>query len=109
MLWAVIGIIVASYIYQHYLQPKISISQQAQAWDAPTASEGIAIPVVFGTKQVKNVNVVWCGDKKVISGDSRFCYEAGLQVAICHGQVDALLDVLYADKRVLIDQSGSFG
>ncbi len=30
--------------------------------DAPTAEEGIPIPVLFGTKRIKGPNVVWYGD-----------------------------------------------
>jgi len=29
----------------------------------PTASAGIPIPVVFGSIRIKNVNVLWFGDK----------------------------------------------
>ena len=32
--------------------------------DAPTAEEGSSVPVLFGTKRIKNPNVVWWGDLK---------------------------------------------
>lgn len=40
--------------------PKPAAVQDAQA---PTASAGTPIPVVFGSMRVKGTNVLWWGDK----------------------------------------------
>lgn len=35
-------------------------------FEAPTAQEGLTIPVLFGTRNFKNPNVVWFGDVKTM-------------------------------------------
>lgn len=35
--------------------------------ESPTAEEGIAIPVLFGTRVVSSANVVWYGDIKSVA------------------------------------------
>lgn len=34
---------------------------------SPTAEEGGNIPVLFGTRDIKGANVVWCGDIKTVA------------------------------------------
>jgi len=55
---------VASYM----LMPKTKMPDQKPAtedqFDYPTAEEGRAIPVVFGTVKYKGTNSLWTGDYK---------------------------------------------
>jgi hypothetical protein len=75
-------------------------------FSVPTAEEGRAIPVVFGTCLIKGGNTVWWGDLKskaikqgggILSfGRSQtvgYKYFLGCQFMLCHGPVDALVDV----------------
>lgn len=42
-------------------------SPSVQEIEAPTAEEGRAIPVLFGTRDIKGPNVVWYGDVKTVA------------------------------------------
>ena len=42
-------------------------SPSIQEVEAPTAEEGRAIPVLFGTRDIKGANVVWYGDVKTVA------------------------------------------
>lgn len=63
-------LLVVSYVIQSALQPKPQAPTAAALsdFDVPTAEEGRAIPVVFGTVVVSGANCVWYGDlgKKAI-------------------------------------------
>src|ERR1700676_3295058 len=75
-------------------------------FSVPTAEEGRAIPVVFGTCMIKGGNTVWWGDlkskpvkvsagilgfgKTTITG---YTYYLGCQFMLCHGPVDVLVDI----------------
>lgn len=43
-------------------KPK-STRAEASDLESPTAEAGRPVPVVFGTKRVKGLNVLWYGDK----------------------------------------------
>ncbi len=64
MPWVYLAIIVASLIISAALAPKPPKPRPPEISDvdAPTAEEGKAIPVVFGTVWVTGPNVVWYGD-----------------------------------------------
>lgn len=55
---------VVSYVIQAALQPKPQAPKAAALadFDVPTAEEGRAIPVVFGTVVITGSNCVWYGD-----------------------------------------------
>lgn len=93
-------------------------------FDFPTAIEGRAIPVVYGTVQISGPNVVWYGDfraekirekiktslfssKKITVG---FRYNVGLQLALCLGQIDKLTRIWVGDTVVATGtvQDGSY-
>jgi hypothetical protein len=72
----------------------------------PTAEEGRAIPVVFGTCMIKGGNTVWWGDlktKAIKTGGgilsfgrtqtTGYKYFLGVQFMLCHGPVDALINI----------------
>jgi len=87
-------------------------------FSVPTAEEGRAIPVVFGTCMIKGGNTVWWGDLKskaikvgggILSfGRTQtigFKYYLGLQFMLCHGPVDALVEIQADGKTVPGTQS----
>ncbi len=39
----------------------------ASEFNVPTAEEGRAIPVLFGTRRLTSPNVVWYGDLKIVA------------------------------------------
>lgn len=45
-------------------KPQVAPPAQFDAIKAPTAEEGRAIPVLFGTRHIEGPNVVWYGDFK---------------------------------------------
>ncbi len=66
-------------------------------FDAPTATEKRAVPVVWGNVKIAGPNVIWYGDlaNKAIrqtEGGQKFTigfkYFLGIQMAICHGSDD---------------------
>lgn len=80
-------------------------------FSVPTAEEGRAIPVVYGTVIIKGGNTVWWGDLKSkaikVGGGilslgrtqtTGYKYYLGCQFMLCHGPVDALVDI-QADVR----------
>lgn len=57
---AVIALLVVASIPKPQSQPPAEFS----AITAPTAEEGRAIPVLFGTRVISGPNVVWYGDMR---------------------------------------------
>lgn len=73
----------------------------------PTAEEGRAIPVVFGQVDITGPNVLWYGQLSTapIRKHSLFSstvvgyqYYLGFHLGLCHGPVDAITRVTWADK-----------
>lgn len=64
-----IAITVAMLIVSYLLAPKPKAPQPnaTKDFEAPTADAGRPIPVVFGTKTVKGTNILWWGDKRILS------------------------------------------
>ena len=110
MVWFMAGVMIASFIYTLYMESKMKVPYlQPGSIQGPTANEGIAIPVVFGTREVTNPNVCWYGDLKVTDfthysdgNNYGYGYSAGMQFAICHGQLDAVIDILISSKSYLL-------
>lgn len=87
----------------------------------PTAQEGRAIPVVFGTVKIGGGNTVWWGDLSVVAITQRvksglfshktittgYRYYLGVQYALCQGPIDALVGLTSNNKSVPF--SGSAG
>lgn len=74
----------------------------------PTAQEGRAVPVIYGTVMIKGGNTVWWGDLKAVAihqgllatimsfGRAQiigYKYFLGVQFCLCHGPVDALVGI----------------
>ncbi len=55
------------------MRPPVQNQKPAGLGDvtAPTAEEGIEIPVLFGTRDLNGPNVVWYGDLKTVAIKSK--------------------------------------
>lgn len=112
--WLII-LFVAQIILGEIFRPKVQDSAKAATlkdFNIPTADETRSVPVVWGTALIDGPNVIWYGDlksvkltKKVKSGlfsstrlTLAFRYSLGMQIALCHGPVDALLQVRTNEK-----------
>ena len=50
-------------------RPKASRPEAFKDMESPTADAGKPIPVVFGEVEVRELNVLWFGDKATVSYD----------------------------------------
>lgn len=107
---------VASTVVGALLAPHPHISPSALGdFSIPTAQEGRAIPVVFGTVMIKGGNTVWWGDLKAVPIKSGilatilsfglaqvrgYKYFLGVQFALCQGPVDSLVGIQADVKEV---------
>jgi hypothetical protein len=115
--WFAFFLFVGSTVLSALLQKRPKDVQPSSLGDfqAPTAQEGRPIPVVFGTVKLAAPNVVWFGDLKVVPIKKKsggflgigakkvtvgYKYYAGLQMALCHGTVDELLDIVVGEKSL---------
>lgn len=97
------------------LRPKIvdnATPSSLKDFNFPTADESRAVPVVFGTVNMDGPNVIWYGDLKTVKLTKKvktglfssqrltlgFRYSIGMQFSLCHGPIDALLEVRTKDK-----------
>lgn len=114
--WLILLVLfVAQIVLGELLRPKPQDSSRAAAlkdFSIPTAEESRPIPVIWGTVELNGPNVVWYGDlqsvkltKKVRSGlfsttrlTLAFRYSIGMHFGLCHGTVDALLEVRTKNK-----------
>jgi hypothetical protein len=123
--WLLLLAFVASTVVGALLSPHPRGPQPSALGDfsVPTAEEGRAIPVVFGTVMIKGGNTVWWGDLKSKPVRPKatglnalptawllrwlspqpvigFQYFLGCQFMLCHGPVDALVDIQADVKSV---------
>lgn len=120
------------------LRPKVSQSSpkpaQLSDFNAPTATEDRAIPVIWGTVEISGPNVIWYGDlfvqpieKSISTGffssqkiaTGKYRYFIGQQFALCRGPIDAVLALRFdnyacwegelSNGTVIINQSNLYG
>lgn len=67
-MWWYIVVFIVALVVAYAMTPKPD-SQNAKVATitAPTADEGREIPVLFGTRDIKQSNVVWYGDIKTVA------------------------------------------
>jgi len=72
-MWVQIAITVALMAISAYFAPKPQNPKPGGLGDikVPTASEGKSIPVLFGTRDISDPNVVWYGDLKTVAVKSK--------------------------------------
>lgn len=56
-----------TYVARNIPQPENAPPVDLSQVDVPTAEAGREIPVLFGTREIKNSNVVWYGDFKAVA------------------------------------------
>jgi hypothetical protein len=116
--WVVAAVWLAAYLYVRYAESKIQKPKPAEM-DVSTANEGVEIPVLFGSATIANVNITWVGDKQILpnsigtrdnsgnlivnesSDKGAIIYTASLQLALCHGKIDDILDVYSSGRGCL--------
>lgn len=107
--WITLLLYVATTVVGALLTPHPKMRASALGdFDLPTAQEGRAVPIVFGTVMIKGGNTVWWGDLRTQAihqgvlatilafGHSQiigYKYFLGVQFALCHGPVDALVGI----------------
>ena len=68
MVWWYIAVFIVALVVAFAMAPNgQQQSPTIQEVEAPTAEEGRAIPVLFGTRDIKGPNVVWYGDVKTVA------------------------------------------
>lgn len=100
-------------------KPKIENPKPTALGDfqVPTAQEGRAIPVVWGTVRIKGPNVTWYGDYKTVAIKQKqktglfsstkitvgYKYYLGVQCALCHGSIDDFIGLRLDEKTVTLN------
>lgn len=121
--WTMLFTYLATFLITELLRPKPNIENAKPAglgdFNVPTATEGRAVPLIWGRVKMAGPNVVWYGDlkataitKKVKTGlfsSTRqtigYKYAIGLQMALCRGPM-ASTDFLY---NIRCDDSYAWG
>ena len=104
-------IFVAMTVISILMRPKSTMNASSLGdFQFPTATEGRAIPVAFGTVKIGGGNTVWWGDLKLqpikqssglfSSTTVGYKYELGIQYCLCQGEVDELVSI-ECDSKVL--------
>lgn len=120
-----LAILVATTLIQRALAPKVRNPMPAlEDFQVPTAEYGRSIPWLFGTRKIKDPNIIWYGDLdrhvKTKDGAKYYTYYMGLHMEICIGPVDAVYKLWYGDKAcwegeqtasglIQIEQPGLYG
>lgn len=60
-----VALLVVSYLLAP--RPKQPQPDATKDFEAPTAEAGRPVPVLFGTKIIKGPNVLWFGDKRIVT------------------------------------------
>ncbi len=112
------------FVLSELLRPKPQMEDAKPAglgdFNFPTATEGRAVPLVWGTVRIAGPNVVWYGNlfTQAISENIKtglfssddvtvgYRYYVGMQFALCRGPVDQLRKVWVGDN-VLFDRSST--
>ena len=96
------------FILGELLRPRVKDNSRPATlkdFSFPTADPNRVIPVVWGTVKLDAPNVVWYGDLKSVRLRGRkdstigYRYSLGLHMALCHGPVDALLQIYGGTKK----------
>ena len=109
--WFFLIMNIATFLLTELLRPKPNIEDAKPAglgdFQVPTATEGRVVPLIWGRVKMAGPNVVWYGDlvaepitEKIKTGlfsservTTGFIYFIGLQMALCRGPVDLLINI----------------
>ena len=118
MFWVMLLIYVATTVISALLAAKNKVRPDPLgAFQFPTAQEGRAIPVIFGTVKITGGNTVWWGDLKThpvtaggvfgLFGQTvGYKYYIGVQYVLCQGRIDALIGIESDTKPCPFTRSG---
>jgi hypothetical protein len=116
--WFLLLLFIATTVVGQLLTPKPKFdSPQPNAlgdFRFPTAQEGRAIPVIFGTVKMTGGNTVWWGDLQIVPIKKRvktglfshsniitgYKYYIGVQYALCQGAIDEVISCQAQDKII---------
>jgi hypothetical protein len=92
--------ILSMVIISSSLQPKIQKRGPGEL-QAPVCEQGYPIAYIAGCAKIRGANVVWKGKTEVADYKSQtFYYFCRMQLAICHGKVDRIRRVWFAQDNV---------
>jgi len=108
MAWWVTALVWAGVtLFNRIFQPKLPKPKNAEpeAFQGITVEDGRTIPVLWGTRQIKNANIGWFGDLSqtaiVQSGvTTGYKYYLGGQYPLCLGPIDEVMEVRWNEKPV---------
>lgn len=107
MFWLIILVFIASIGISFAIAPKPPSNNAKPAGigdlNAPTAEVGRAIPVLFGTRDMKAPNIVWYGNlvtQAITQGGQTtgYRYYLGMHLVICHGPIDYVSGITVGEK-----------
>jgi hypothetical protein len=99
--WAALVVTLAAFAYSWYQLHNLptQAGQQIKNVTGPTAEEGIAIPVLFGSRVIQSPNTTWYGKQaSARKDDGSIDYWIGLQLALCHGKLDEITQAYVAES-----------
>lgn len=100
------AIAIVSFIGYYLLapRPKVQIDSKPGAITAPMCEEGANIPVVFGTVPLRESNVVWWGDLRIVKPENwPVQYHISIHMALCHGEIDGVQQVFAGEKPLIVE------
>ncbi len=113
--WGLLLMLVVSSIITILLRPKIEADDKPVDFRPPEPREGEPINIIFGTVKVSPM-IGWFGDvhgRHVVSKEGGFLgffqqdvplgkeYLAGMQLVLCHGPIDKLLDIHIGEYHIV--------
>jgi hypothetical protein len=129
-----LAVLIATTVITMLLRPhNTNLASSLGDFQFPTATEGRAIPVAFGTVKIGGGNTVWWGDLSTIAikessglfskSTVGYKYLLGVQYVLCQGEIDDFVsiecdakqipfasDTFSGDPRtVFVDQNNFFG
>lgn len=119
MIWFLTGLLLlGAFVAIELIRPKPQLENARPAglgdFNFPTATEGRAVPLIWGTVRLRSPNVVWWGNfrstertQKVKTGlfSSQdvvigYKYYVGMHMALCLGPVDAIEAIWIKDRNL---------
>jgi putative tail protein len=98
---------VGSLVIGRIFQPRAPKPTEAkpEKFEGITSEEGRAIPVVWGTRQLKNSNIGWFGDlysQAIVDGGSTVGYKYYMSAMhmLCMGRIDDVVAIHFNEKPV---------
>lgn len=122
--WLTLIIFTAVTVVGELLRPKPRFEDARPAglgdFSFPTATEGRAVPIVWGTVRLKAPNVVWYGNltQRAITEEVKtgmfsstevtkgYRYYVGIHFALCRGPIDKITEVRINDKFASSGRTG---